>query len=59
MVYQLYSTQIKVVYFEFAGFRGQKYTAYECSMEMVRVTKYLPSKNQSERSVLSQNYLAI
>ena len=51
----LYGTQTKPVYFEFAGFREQKYTA----VETVCMAKKGPTKNQSEFSDLPQDYLAI
>ena len=41
--------------------KQKKYRAYDrfVSMEMVRMAKSRPSKNQSERSDLPQDYLAI
>ena len=47
----LYGTRMKLVYFEFASFREQKYTAYDFfSVETVRMAKSRPSQNRSERS---------
>ena len=45
---------------EFAGFRKQKNTELmTVSMEMVRMAKSRPRKNQSECSDLPQDYLAV
>ena len=51
----LYGTQTKPVYFEFTGFREQKYTA----VETVCMAKSQPSKSQPGRSDLPQDCLAL
>ena len=51
---------VLVAKFEFAGFRKQKRTELmTVSMEMVRMAKSRPRKNQSECTDLPQDYLAI
>ena len=54
----LYGTRgIPVLVLNLPAFENQKYTAYDCVMEMVHMEKFSPRKNQSEHSDLPQDYV--
>ena len=59
-VLTLFRFVVLVANFEFAGFRERKNTQLMgFSLETVCMAKFRPRKNQSERSDLPQDYLAI